>query len=208
MYPKIKRLLDVMLAAVGLIVLSPVLLAVALMVKLTSPGPVLFRQVRSGRDLKPFTIYKFRTMKMNAPQNMPTHLMKNVENFLTPVGRFLRIFSLDELPQLWNILRGDMSIVGPRPALPTQTDLLAEREKYGANAAVPGLTGWAQINGRDEVEIPVKARLDGEYVEKMSFGFDCKCFFGTFLCVLRHDGVIEGGTGEAKKAKEKQKKGA
>ena len=204
MYPLLKRLLDIVLSAAGLIVLSPVLLVTALLVKFTSPGPVMFRQTRSGRDLKPFTIYKFRSMRTDTPKNMPTHLLQNAGSFLTPIGGFLRASSLDELPQLWNILRGDMSVVGPRPALPNQTDLLAEREKYGANAVRPGLTGWAQINGRDELEIPVKARLDGEYVEKMGFRFDCRCFFGTFASVLRHDGVVEGGTGEMKKRKEKK----
>ena len=204
MYPLIKRLLDIVLSGVGMIVLSPVLLAAALMVKFTSPGPVMFKQTRSGRDLQPFTIYKFRSMRIDTPKNMPTHLLQNAGSFLTPVGGFLRASSLDELPQLWNIFRGDMSVVGPRPALPNQTDLLAEREKYGANGVRPGLTGWAQINGRDELEIPVKAKLDGEYVQNMGFLFDCRCFIGTFASVLRRDGVVEGGTGEMKKQKEKK----
>ena len=144
-------------------------------------------------------LYKFRTMKMSTPHDTPTHLLENPEQYITRVGRFLRKSSLDELPQIWNILRGDMSIIGPRPALWNQFDLIEERDTYGANDVRPGLTGWAQINGRDELEIPIKAKLDGEYVERMSFGFDCKCFFGTITSVLRSDGVVEGGTGSRDK---------
>lgn len=195
MYKYIKRGIDIILSLVGLIVLSPVFLILILAIKLDSKGPVLFRQKRVGIHKSHFHILKFRTMRIDTPKDMPTHLLKNPEQYITKVGKFLRKTSLDELPQIVNILKGDMSIVGPRPALWNQYDLIAERDKYGANDIRPGLTGWAQINGRDELEIPIKARFDGEYVEKMGPGMDMRCFFGTFVSVFRGDGVVEGGTG-------------
>lgn len=198
-YVKIKRIIDFVMALVGLIVLSPIFLILMLAIKLDSPGPILFKQKRVGVHKTHFDILKFRTMKIDTPKDMPTHMLSNPEQYITKVGKFLRKTSLDELPQIINILKGDMSIIGPRPALWNQFDLLEERDKYGANDVMPGLTGWAQINGRDELEISVKAKLDGEYVEKMSFAFDVKCFFGTILSVLKSDGVVEGGTGEISK---------
>ena len=195
----LKRVLDFMLSLVGLILLSPVLLIIALIIKLTSPGPVFFKQKRVGKNKTYFNILKFRTMRTDTPKDTPTHLLTNPDQYITPIGKVLRKTSLDELPQIINILKGDMSIIGPRPALWNQYDLIEERDRYGANDILPGLTGWAQINGRDELEIDVKARLDGEYVERMSFLFDCKCFFGTITSVLKHEGVVEGGTGELKK---------
>ena len=195
MYRYLKRGLDFMMALGGLILLSPLFLALVLWIKLDSPGPVLFRQKRVGRGKTYFSILKFRTMRTDTPKDMPTHLLQNPEQYITKAGRFLRRTSLDELPQILNILKGDMAVVGPRPALWNQEDLIAQRDLYGANDVRPGLTGWAQINVRDELEIPVKARLDGEYVERMGFLMDCRCFFGTFLSVFRGDGVVEGGTG-------------
>ncbi|MBR2902727.1 MAG: sugar transferase [Clostridia bacterium] len=200
----IKRLIDEVLSIIGIIVLAIPMLIIAVAVKIDDPGPVLFKQKRVGIHKTHFILYKFRSMKMSTPKDCPTHLLENPDQFITSVGKFLRRSSLDELPQLFNILMGDMSIVGPRPALWNQEDLIAERDKYGANDVRPGLTGWAQINGRDELEIDVKAKLDGEYVEKMSFGFDCKCFFCTIISVLKSDGVVEGGTGEMKKQEETQ----
>ena len=196
-----KRILDIVLSLLGLILLAIPMLIVAVMIKMDDPGPVFFCQKRVGNHKRIFNLYKFRSMKLSTPHDMPTHLLENPEQYLLRVGAFIRKYSIDELPQLINILKGDMSIIGPRPALWNQEDLIAERDKYGANDVRPGLTGWAQINGRDELEIDVKARLDGEYVEKLSFGFDCKCFFGTITSVLHHDGVVEGGTGEMKKEK-------
>ena len=188
--------------------LLPVFLIIAIAIVIDDPGPVFFRQKRVGKNKKLFWLHKFRSMKVKTP-DIPTHLLENPEQYITRVGKFLRKTSLDELPQVYDILFGKMSIIGPRPALWNQDDLIAERDKYGANDITPGLTGWAQINGRDELEIPVKAKLDGEYVEKMSFGFDCKCFFGTITSVLKHDGVVEGGTGEMKReAEEKEKEAA
>ncbi len=201
----IKRGIDILLAAVILIVSSPLLLLLVLAIKLDSRGPVLFSQQRVGANKVIFPIYKFRTMRIDTPHDVPTHMLKNPNQYITRVGRFLRATSLDELPQLWNILVGQMSFVGPRPALWNQEDLIAQRDQYRANAVRPGLTGWAQINGRDELEIPVKAKLDGEYVAKLSFRFDLKCFFGTFVYVLGRKGVVEGGTGELQR-QEKQKK--
>ena len=195
MYPVVKRALDFVCSLLGVVLLSPLLVVLALLVKCTSPGPVLFRQKRVGRNKTYFEILKFRSMRADTPRDVPTHLLQNAENAITPVGRFLRKTSLDELPQLWNILVGDMAVIGPRPALWNQYDLLAERDKYGANDVRPGLTGWAQIHGRDELEIAEKAKLDGWYVEHISFGLDVKCFFGTITAVLKHDGVVEGGTG-------------
>lgn len=199
MYTVIKRGIDLVLSCIGLIILLPVFLLLVLAIKLDSPGPVLFKQKRVGIHKKYFYIWKFRTMYTNTPKDMPTHMLKNPEQYITKTGRFLRKTSLDELPQIFNIIKGDMAIVGPRPALWNQYDLLEERDKYGANDVRPGLTGWAQINGRDELEIPVKAKLDGEYVEKMGVLMDLKCFLGTFASVLKSDGVVEGGTGNMKK---------
>ena len=193
-----KRLLAIVLSLLGLLFLGWLLILLSIAIKLDSPGPVLFRQKRVGLGKSHFHILKFRTMRIDTPKDMPTHLLSNPEQYITRVGKFLRKTSLDELPQLFNILKGDMAIIGPRPALWNQFDLIAERDKYGANDIRPGLTGWAQINGRDELEIDVKARLDGEYVERLSFLFDVKCFLGTITAVLRSDGVVEGGTGAKK----------
>ena len=203
MYQKFgKRLLDIVLSACGILVLAPVYLLVALAIVIDDPGPVFFRQKRVGIHKTHFQILKFRTMKMNTPKDTPTHLLENPQQYITRVGRILRKLSLDELPQIFQIFTGEMSIIGPRPALWNQFDLIEERDKYGANDVLPGLTGWAQINGRDELPIDVKARLDGEYVQNLSFAFDVKCFFGTIVSVLKHDGVVEGGTGELEKKKE------
>ncbi|MDY4583258.1 MAG: sugar transferase [Candidatus Faecousia sp.] len=196
-----KRLLDILLSGCGIVVLSPVYLLVALAIKLDDPGPVFFRQKRVGIHKTYFQILKFRTMKMETPRDVPTHLLDNPEQYITRVGRVLRKTSLDELPQIFQIFTGKMSVIGPRPALWNQDDLIAQRDKYGANDVRPGLTGWAQINGRDELPIDVKAAFDGEYVRKMSFLFDCKCFFGTIVSVLKHEGVVEGGTGQMEKEK-------
>jgi O-antigen biosynthesis protein WbqP len=196
-----KRLLDIILSGCAIVILSPLLLIIAIAIKIDDPGPVLFRQKRVGIHKTHFSIMKFRTMKMDTPKDTPTHLLENPEQYITKVGKFLRKSSLDELPQIFQIFTGKMSIIGPRPALWNQFDLIAERDKYGANDVRPGLTGWAQINGRDELPIEVKARFDGEYVEKLSFLFDCKCFFGTIGAVLKHDGVVEGGTGRLEKEK-------
>ena len=196
MYKKvIKRVIDFVLSVCGLIVLSPIFIILCIWIKLDSKGPILFKQRRIGINKKHFSIYKFRTMYIDTPKDMPTHMLSNPDQFITKAGKFLRKTSLDELPQIINIIRGEMSIIGPRPALWNQDDLIAERDKYHANDVRPGLTGWAQINGRDELEIPVKARLDGEYVKRISFLFDVKCFFGTIISVLKSDGVVEGGTG-------------
>ncbi len=197
-----KRVFDIFLSSLGLILLAIPMGIVALVIKCEDPGPVIFKQKRVGNHKKYFDLYKFRSMRMDSPHDVPTHLLANPEQYILKVGKFIRKTSIDELPQLWNILKGDMSIIGPRPALWNQDDLIAEREQYHANDVRPGLTGWAQINGRDELEIPVKAKLDGEYVEKMSFLFDCKCFFGTNKSVLKSDGVIEGGTGSLQKPQE------
>lgn len=206
MYAYMKRGIDFILSLLGLIVLSPVFLVLIIAIKVDSPGPVLFRQKRVGIHKTHFAILKFRTMRIDTPKDMPTHLLQNPEQYITRVGRFLRRTSLDELPQIINILKGDMAVVGPRPALWNQYDLIEERDKYGANDIRPGLTGWAQINGRDELEIPVKARFDGEYVEKMGIKMDLRCFFGTFISVLRGDGVVEGGTGAMHEAENADKK--
>lgn len=195
----VKRLIDLVLSVIGIILLIIPMGIIALIIKITDPGPVLFSQKRVGINKTHFNLYKFRSMKMSTPKDCPTHLLENPEQYITSIGKILRKSSLDELPQLFNILKGEMSVIGPRPALWNQYDLIEERDKYGANDVRPGLTGWAQINGRDELEIDVKAKLDGDYVEKMSFAFDCKCFLGTFASVLKSDGVVEGGTGEMKK---------
>lgn len=206
MYAYMKRGIDFILSFLGLIVLSPVFLVLIIAIKVDSPGPVLFRQKRVGIHKTHFSILKFRTMRIDTPKDMPTHLLQNPEQYITRVGRFLRKTSLDELPQIINILKGDMAVVGPRPALWNQYDLIEERDRYGANDIRPGLTGWAQINGRDELEIPVKAQFDGEYVEKMGLKMDLRCFFGTFISVLRGDGVVEGGTGAMHEAENADKK--
>lgn len=194
-YLKIKRVIDFILSGIGLVLLSPVFLLLIIAIKLDSRGPVLFKQKRVGIHKQHFNILKFRTMRIDTPSDMPTHLLENPDQWITKVGKFLRKTSLDELPQIINIVKGEMSIIGPRPALWNQFDLIEARDIYGANDVPVGLTGWAQINGRDELEIDVKARLDGEYAEKIGFPMDVRCFLGTIFSVLRRDGVVEGGTG-------------
>lgn len=201
MYLVVKRVIDFILSLAALIALSPVFLVLAVWIKLDSSGPVFFKQKRVGKDKAFFQILKFRTMRTDTPSDMPTHLLGDPEAFITKSGKFLRKTSLDELPQIINILKGEMAIIGPRPALWNQDDLVAERDKYGANDVLPGLSGWAQINGRDELPIPIKAKLDGDYIERMSLLFDLKCFVGTVTSVLQSDGVVEGGTGVIEKAK-------
>lgn len=190
-----KRGIDIILSLCGLILLSPIYLLLLILIKIDDPGTVLFKQKRVGIRKTYFNILKFRTMKMSTPKDTPTHLLENPDQYITSIGKFMRKTSLDELPQIAQIFTGKMSIIGPRPALWNQYDLIKERDKYGVNEIKPGLTGWAQINGRDELPIEIKAKFDGEYVEKMSFRFDCRCFFGTILKVLKSDGVVEGGTG-------------
>ena len=197
-----KRVFDFLLSFLAIIVLAIPMLIIALAIKIDSKGPVFFTQKRVGKNKKLFTILKFRTMRTDTPHDAPTHELSDPTKWITKVGGFLRKTSLDELPQIFNIFVGQMSIIGPRPALWNQDDLIAERDKYGANDVKPGLTGWAQINGRDELEIPLKAKLDGEYVQKMGFFFDFKCFYGTIVSVLKSDGVVEGGTGEMQKQEE------
>lgn len=197
-YMVFKRLMDLFFSILGLIILLPLFLILIIFIKLDSPGPVLFKQKRVGINKRYFNILKFRTMRIDTPKDTPTHLLENPDQWITRAGRFLRKTSLDELPQIINIIKGEMSIIGPRPALWNQYDLIAERDKYGANSVPVGLTGWAQINGRDELEIEVKAKLDGEYVEKIGFIMDVKCFIGTVIKVLKTDGVVEGGTGKKK----------
>lgn len=199
----LKRALDLLLSGIGLLLAGIPMLIVAAVIKAEDPGPAVFRQKRVGIHKTYFTLYKFRSMKMSTPHDVPTHQLENPEQYLLKSGKFIRKYSIDELPQLLNIFRGNMSIIGPRPALWNQDDLIAERDRYGANDVKPGLTGWAQINGRDELEIPVKAKLDGDYAKNISFLFDCRCFFGTFFKVLRHEGVVEGGTGELNKSTKK-----
>ena len=205
-----KRLIDIVLSFIGIIVLALPMLVFAFIIKAEDRGPVFFRQKRIGIHKTQFGLLKFRSMKMSTPHDMPTHMLENPEQYILRCGRWMRKMSIDELPQIFNIFTGKMSIIGPRPALWNQDDLIAERDKYGANDVKPGLTGWAQINGRDELEIPAKAKLDGEYVAALNaghgkgFAMDCKCFFGTIKSVLRHDGVVEGGTGELKR-EEKEK---
>ena len=199
MYRKcIKRIIDFTLSLIAIIVLSPLLLLIAILIKLDSEGPVLFKQKRIGMHKTHFYMLKFRTMRIDTPKDVPTHLLENPDKWITRVGKILRKTSLDELPQLFNIIKGEMSIIGPRPALWNQHDLIVERDKYGANDVRPGLTGCAQVNGRDELPIEVKAKYDGEYVEKMSFMFDLKCLFKTFISVIKGEGVIEGGTDSTK----------
>lgn len=200
----LKRLIDLLLSFLAIVLLLPLWIVLSIAIFVTDPGPVFFTQKRVGKNKKTFKILKFRTMKTSTPHDMPTHMLENPEQYITKIGKFLRKTSLDELPQVFNIFVSQMSIIGPRPALWNQDDLVAERDKYGANDIKPGLTGWAQINGRDELEIADKAKLDGEYVEKMSFLFDCECFFGTIKSVLKHDGVVEGGTGKLKQEEQER----
>lgn len=197
MYIKLKRVMDFLLATIGLIVLSPLFLLIIIAIKIDSPGPILFKQKRVGINKNHFMILKFRTMRIDTPKDTPTHLLDNPDQWITRVGKFLRKTSLDELPQIINIIKGEMAIIGPRPALWNQYDLIAERDKYKANDILPGLTGWAQINGRDELPIEVKAELDGNYTKNIGFELDIKCFFGTILSVLKKDGIVEGGVKEA-----------
>lgn len=193
MYQKyMKRGIDCILSLIGLIILSPILLIIAVIIKVTSPGPILFRQERVGKNNEHFRIMKFRTMRIDTPKDCPTHLLENPDQYITKIGHILRKTSLDELPQLWNIFIGDMAVIGPRPSLPNQYDLNELRDQNGASAVRPGLTGLAQISGRDELEISVKAALDGEYVKNITFFMDLKLFLGTFISVLRSDGVKEG----------------
>ena len=204
----IKRIIDFVLSSIGIIVLIPFWLLIGIAIKVDDPGPIFFKQKRIAKDRNGeknfFQIYKYRSMKMCTPHDTPTHLLENPEQYITRVGGFLRKTSLDELPQIFNIWKGEMSIIGPRPALWNQDDLYEERAKHNANSVIPGLTGWAQINGRDELEIDVKAKLDGEYVRECSFAMDVKCFFRTIFSVLRSDGIVEGGTGEMNKQKENE----
>ena len=197
-----KRLIDIVLSLLGIVVLAVPMLIFAVIVKLDSQGPVLFWQKRVGKGKITFSMPKFRTMYTETPANMPTHLLSDPQRWITRVGKIYRKYSIDELPQLFCIFTGTMSIIGPRPALWNQDDLIAERDKYGANDVRPGLSGWAQINGRDELEIPAKAELDGEYVEKLGITIDVKCFLGTVSYVLKSDGIVEGGTGTLKEGKE------
>ena len=205
-----KGLIDFVLSLVGSIILALPMLILIVAIKIDDPGPAFFKQQRVGKGKKLFWLYKFRSMKVSTPKDVPTHLLENPEQYISRIGKVLRKTSLDELPQIYNILSGKMSIIGPRPALWNQDDLIAERDKYGANDVKPGLTGWAQINGRDELEIPIKAKLDGDYVEKLNGGFlsgfmmDIKCFFGTIKSVLKSDGVVEGGTGEIERREQKK----
>ncbi|WP_440897996.1 sugar transferase [Amphibacillus sp. Q70] len=202
-YITIKRIIDIILSLFGLIILSPVFLILIIAIKIDSRGPVLFKQKRTGIHKSHFHILKFRTMRIDTPKDTPTHLLENPDQWITRVGKFLRKTSLDELPQIINIVKGQMSIIGPRPALWNQYDLIEARDKYGANDVPVGLTGWAQINGRDELPIEVKAKLDGEYVKKIGFIMDVKCFFGTIISVFKSDGVVEGRTGTTEDNEEK-----
>ena len=212
----IKRIFDIILSGMAIVILSIPMLIVAIAIKVDDPGPVLFKQRRVGKktngELTYFMILKYRSMKMSTPHDVPTHLLKDPEQYITRVGIFIRKTSLDELPQIYQVFTGKLSLIGPRPALWSQDDLIAEREKYGANDVKPGITGWAQINGRDELEIPVKAKLDGEYTAALNSGrfkglaMDMKCFFGTFISIIKADGVVEGGTGELNKSDEKKRK--
>lgn len=204
MYQISKRIIDIVLSGVALILLSPAFLILSILIKKESEGPILFKQKRVGLNKTHFNILKFRTMRIDTPKDSPTHLLENPDQYITKIGKFLRKSSLDELPQIWNIFRGEMSIIGPRPALWNQYDLIEERDKYGANDVPPGLTGWAQINGRDELPIDVKAKLDGEYVEKKSLWMDTKCFFLTILSVMKSDGVVEGKSEVMKQVDERK----
>ncbi len=200
-YLHMKRVIGLILSCGAIVILSPLLLLLCMAIKIDSPGPILFKQKRVGKNKKLFDIYKFRTMRIDAPKDMPTHMLTKPDQYITRIGKFLRKTSLDELPQLFNIIKGDMYIVSSRPSLWNQYDLIAERDRYGVHVIAPGLTGWAQINGRDELEIAVKARYDGEYIQQMSFLFDCKCIIKTLTSVIGHKGVVEGGTGTINKEK-------
>lgn len=205
-YEKVfKRLFDIILSFGGLLVLSPVFLFLSLWIVIDDPGPILFTQKRIGKDKQYFKLHKFRSMKMSTPHDKPTHMLENPEQYITKSGKFIRAHSLDELPQIWDIFIGNMSVIGPRPGLWNQDLLTAERDKYLANDVKPGLTGWAQINGRDELEIPVKAKLDGDYVKNIGLGMDIKCFFGSVGVFKGDDSVVEGGTGELHKREEENK---
>lgn len=211
----IKRLIDIILSSMAIVVLAIPMLIIAIIIKIDDPGPVLFKQKRIGKnkngEVAYFMIWKYRSMKMSTPHDTPTHLLENPEQYITRIGKFIRKTSIDELPQIYQVFMGHLSCVGPRPALWNQVDLWEERQKYGANDIKPGVTGWAQINGRDELEIPVKAKLDGEYTAALNsgwfkgFAMDIKCLFGTIISVLKSDGVVEGGTGEIKKQEERKK---
>ena len=201
MYKIVKRAADIIISLLSMIILSPLFILLILAIKLDSKGPILFKQRRVGKDKVIFSILKFRTMKIDTPKDMPTHLLDNPACYITRVGRVLRATSLDELPQIWNILIGQMSIIGPRPALWNQFDLIAERDKYGVNDLLPGLSGWAQVNGRDELPIEIKAKFDGEYAQRISMSMDVKCLFRTIIQVIKKDGVVEGGTGTIEKTK-------
>ena len=196
----IKRLIDFILSSIAIIVLALPMLIISIVIKIDDPGPVLFKQKRVGKkkngEITYFMIWKFRSMKVSTPRDTPTHLLDNPEQYITRVGRFIRKTSLDELPQIFNIFKGDMSVIGPRPALWNQDDLISERDEYNINSLKPGLTGWAQINGRDELPIPAKVQMDKVYYDKLSFWFDVKCLFMTVVSVFKHDGVVEGGTGQ------------
>ena len=208
----IKRFFDIVVSGIAIILTALPMLIVAIAIKIDNPGPVFFTQKRVGKSkngqITYFNIWKFRSMKTSTPSDTPTHLLLDPEQYITRVGRFIRKTSIDELPQIYQVFTGKLSIVGPRPALWSQYDLIEEREKYGANDIIPGITGWAQINGRDELEIDVKARLDGEYTAALNagkfkgFAMDVRCLFGTVASVLKSDGVVEGGTGEMKKQEE------
>lgn len=197
-YIKLKKVIDMVISFIGIVVLSPILLLLVILIKIDSKGPILFKQKRVGIHKTHFNILKFRTMKIDTPKDTPTHLLENPEQYITRVGKFLRKTSLDELPQIFNILKGEMSIIGPRPALWNQFDLIEERDKYGANDVYPGLTGLAQISGRDEISIELKSKIDGDYVKNMGPIMDIKCFFGTIVSVLKKDGVREGMASENK----------
>lgn len=200
-----KRIMDTLLSFIGLIVLSPLFLLIIILIKLDSKGPILFKQKRVGKNKKHFYIYKFRTMRIDTPKDTPTHLLENPEQWITKMGKFLRKTSLDELPQIINIFKGNMSIIGPRPALWNQFDLIKERDKYGANNLYPGLTGYAQIHGRDAISIEEKAKQDGYYVKHMGLWLDIKIFFGTIWKIFKSDDVVEGGTGTLEKEQQKEK---
>ena len=194
-----KRILDIILSFGGLVILSPIYALISIAIYIDDPGPILFFQKRIGKDKHYFLLHKFRSMRMDTPHDIPTHMLSDPDQYITRVGRFARLHSLDELPQIWDIYRGKMSVIGPRPALWNQADLVAERDKYGANDIMPGLTGWAQINGRDELEIPDKAKLDGEYMEKLGLKMDIKCFLGSLGVFAKDDSVVEGGTGKMRR---------
>ena len=202
-YLIIKQIIDIILSIIATILLLPFFVVFSIIIKIESKGPIFFKQKRIGKNKKEFIIYKFRTMRIDTPKNMPTHMLKNADSYITKFGRIMRKTSIDELPQIFNILKGDMSIIGPRPALWNQYDLIEERDKYNVNIIKPGLTGWAQVNGRDELPIPIKVKYDSEYIKKISFLFDIKIFFRTIIKVFKHEGIVEGEV--IKKQKETEK---